>query len=140
MPYFLTLVGLIMVVTAAKGSHAALGQQLSKDFTGPGNFIYWFIAIGVIGAISKIPGGEKVAKPFLFLLLGAMILAQQRGTSGGFFVKFMNDVRAGPIAPAKETTTASGTPQENSAGIDTPIGKVGVKEAVEVGKVALMVL
>lgn len=102
MPYALVIFGLVMVVTAAKGTHVALGNQLVKDFTGPGNFIYWVVAIIVIGAIGKTPQGEKLAKPFLVLVLSAMILANK-----GFFAQFMNAIKSGPQASQRETLTAT---------------------------------
>lgn len=91
-----------MVVTAAKGSHGALGNQLVKDFTGPGNFVYWFIAIGIIGAVAYLPKGEKLAKPFLALVLSAMILANK-----GFFAQFMAAMKSGPVAPPRDKATGS---------------------------------
>lgn len=91
-----------MVVTAAKGTHVALGNQLVKDFTGAGNFIYWIIALIIIGAISKTPQGEKIAKPFLVLVLTVMVIANK-----GFFAQFMNAVRSGPQASQRETLTAT---------------------------------
>lgn len=98
-----------MVVTAAKGTHVALGNQLTKDFTGPGNFIYWFLAIGIIGALTYLPKGERIAKPFLALVITAMLLSNR-----GFFAKFMEAVKSGPIAPPREQSAAG--PQTANAG------------------------
>lgn len=116
MPYALVIFGLIMVVTAAKGTHVALGNQLVKDFSGPGNFIYWILAIIVLGVISKTPQGEKLAKPFLILVLVAMLVSNK-----GFFAQFMAAIKSGPQASQRETlaaTPSATTTAGNSASTD----------------------
>jgi hypothetical protein len=133
MPFALVLIGLIMVVTAAKGTHVALGTQLTKDFTGPGNFIYWFVAIGVVGAVGQIPKGEKLANPFLVLLIAAMLLAQSRNGRAGFFKGFMDAIKQGPVASPRESTTgataSAGSSQQ--AGSAAPVGDL-VKMAAQI--------
>lgn len=116
-----------MVVTAAKGTHVALGNQLVKDFTGPGNFVYWFVAIGIIAAVGQVPAGQKIAKPFLILVLTAMLLANK-----GFFAQFMAAVKSGPVASQRETLTGTGATAAsgNAANTDlTSIAKTAMNVA-----------
>lgn len=97
MPFALVFIGLIMIVTGAKGTHKALGQQLTADFTGPGNFFYWITAVGVLGAIGSIPGFKPFSRMFMTLVIVAMVIA-----NGGVFNKFMSALKTGPIAPNRE--------------------------------------
>lgn len=103
MPFALVFIGLVMIVTGAKGTQSALGKQLVKDFTGPGNFFYWFASIGVIGALGSIPGFKPFSRMFMTLIIVAMILR-----NGGVFDKFMQALQSGPIAPEKSAQNSSG--------------------------------
>jgi hypothetical protein len=104
MPFALVFIGLIMIVTGAKGTQSALGKQLVSDFTGPGNFFYWFASIGVIGAAGSIPGFKPFSRMFMTLIIVAMVLR-----NGGVFDKFMQALATGPIAPdsSAESSNAS---------------------------------
>ena len=105
MPFALVFIGLIMIVTGAKGTQSALGKQLVADFTGTGNFFYWFASIGVIGALGSIPGFKPFSRMFMTLIIVAMVLK-----NGGVFNKFMEALRTGPIAPEKSASnSASGS-------------------------------
>lgn len=106
-----------MIVTGAKGTHAALGAQLTKDFTGDKNFIYWLIAIGVVGSIGYVESMRTFSRLFLLLIVVAMILK-----NGGFATQLMQAVQQGPqkiAAPATATGTtgasASATPDTASS-------------------------
>lgn len=103
MPFALVFIGLVMIVTGAKGTQSALGKQLVADFTGPGNFFYWFASIGVIGAAGSIPGFKPFSRMFMTLIIVAMILR-----NGGVFDKFAEALRTGPIAPDRSAKNSSG--------------------------------
>lgn len=102
MPFALVFIGLIMIVTGAKGTHKALGQQLTADFTGPGNFFYWITAVGVLGALGSIPGFKPFSRMFMTLVIVAMVIK-----NGGVFDKFMSALKTGPIAPNRESSGSS---------------------------------
>jgi hypothetical protein len=82
MPFALALIGIFLVVAAARGvgNIRALGQLLVKDFTGQNNFLVWIFAIGLIGVVGYIPALEKLSRAFLVLLFVVLLLA----TRGGF--------------------------------------------------------
>lgn len=83
MPFALVFIGLIMIVSGARDTHTALGKELTEDFTGPGNFLYWFAAIGVLGAVGSIPQFRKFSHYFMALIILAMFISNR-----GFFTKF----------------------------------------------------
>lgn len=94
MPFALVFIGLIMIVTGAKGTQSALGRQLVSDFTGKGNFFYWFTVLGVLGAVGSIPGFKPFSRMFMTLVIVAMVLR-----NGGVFAKFTEFLQNGPVSP-----------------------------------------
>ncbi len=111
MPFALVFAGLIMVITGVKNTQGALGEQLVKDFTGTGNFLYWFVAIGSVGALGAIPGFKPFSRMFMTLIIVAMVIK-----NGGIFDNLTKALRDGPIAPDRpdETSDAS-NPTDNDA-------------------------
>jgi hypothetical protein len=71
MPFVLLFIGILLVAVAATGSYTDLGAQLYQDFSGPGNFLYWIVALGFIGALGYI----KPLQPVSRALIGLIILA-----------------------------------------------------------------
>jgi hypothetical protein len=96
MPFALVLIGLVMIVSAAKDTHRAFGAQLLKDFTGPGNFLYWIAAIGAVGALGYIEQLRVFSRYFMALILVAMLLANK-----GFFGQLQEALAKGPVAPER---------------------------------------
>jgi hypothetical protein len=100
MAFVLTTVGLLMIVTGARGTYAQFGSQVASDFTGSQPFTYWLAAIGAVGAIGYIDALKTFSRLFLTLILVSMVLANK-----GFFAKFTAALKSGPVAP-----TGSGAP------------------------------
>ncbi|MGI0012104.1 MAG: hypothetical protein ACREBU_01480 [Nitrososphaera sp.] len=63
MPLFFFVAGLLAIVTAIKGNHNEVAQQLRMDFVGEGGF-FWFaggiISIYLMGTILGIPAASKL--------------------------------------------------------------------------------
>lgn len=117
MAFVLTVVGLLMIVTGAKGTYAQFGSQVASDFTGPGNFTYWIAAIGSIGALGYIDTLRTFSRYFMALILISMVLANK-----GFFTKFTEALKTGPIAPQGGTgTPATVSASSSTATIDSAI-------------------
>lgn len=103
MPFALVLIGLILLVSGARNTYSQLGAQLTKDFTGQGNFTYWLVALAVLGAIGSVPALKKFSHSLLALTIISMILR-----NGGFFDKITAYLKSGPVAPqASAGTTAN---------------------------------
>lgn len=96
MPFALVFIGLIMIVSGARDTHAALGKELIEDFTGPGNFLYWFAAIGALGALGAIPQFKSFSRWFMALVIITMIIR-----NGGFFDKLSEALTGKVVSPAK---------------------------------------
>lgn len=83
MPLALLLIGIVILVTAFRGTTAELGQKLAGEFRGQNNFTVWLVAFAIIGAFSYIPGFRGVANAFFVLVIIAILLAHN-----GFFEQF----------------------------------------------------
>lgn len=117
MPFALVIVGLILVVTGARNSYAALGQQLMSDFTGAGNFIYWIVAIGIVGAIGYYSPLKNFSRLFMVLIIIALFLSNQ-----GVFAKFTQSINAGPQQPpAQPIDMPNASPSTSSSPVNTAI-------------------
>lgn len=95
MPFALVFVGLLLIVVGAKGTQGAFASELTEDFTGPGNFIWWIAAIGSVGALGYVPSLRKFSIVFMSLILVAMLISNQ-----GFFQKLSDALKSGPVKPA----------------------------------------
>ena len=105
MAFVLVVVGLLMIVTGARGTYAQFGSQVASDFTGDHNFIYWAAAIGSVGALGYVDTFRTFSRYFMALILLVLILA-----NGGFFNKLTAAIKQGPVAPQ-----GSGAPTQNQA-------------------------
>lgn len=106
MPFALGIIGILLIVSGARGTYPQLKELLVKDFTGQGNFFYWIVAIGVVGSVGYVPSMEKFSRAFLALIIVAMVLSHR-----GFFAKFMQ---------ALQSVQGAGT--QNSGDLDTWYG------------------
>jgi hypothetical protein len=101
MPILFGLLGIMLIIAGWNNTYAALGAQLSQDFTGGGagfshSFLPWLGAIVILWMISSIPGLEKPAKVFFGLLVLVFLISRQ-----GVFAQFQAAfTSAGAQAPA----------------------------------------
>lgn len=89
MPFLIIIIGLLLVVTAFKGTTGRLGQMLVEEFTGQSSFLYWAVAILVIGAVGYIKPLKGLANSFLVLLIVVLFLSNK-----GFFGKFSTALKS----------------------------------------------
>lgn len=86
MAFVLVLAGLVLFVTALQGTANQLGTMLVQDVFGTqGNrgFLYWVVAIAVVGAIGYVKSLKGLSDAFLALLLLVLFLNNK-----GFFAQF----------------------------------------------------
>jgi len=94
MPLGLFLVGILFLVAAVRGNKCN-GQQcadmlfstLKSDFTGPNNFIYWGIALWIIGAAGYYKPLKPLSNAFMGLVILVLFISNR-----GFFAKFMEQI------------------------------------------------
>jgi hypothetical protein len=111
MPYVLIIVGAVILVTAINGTTGQLGTMLRADIFGSHGFIYWFLAILVIGAIGYIKPFKKLSDWLLVLVVLVLFLANK----GGVFAQFntalttigTSSQTATPTAVASTPSTAN---------------------------------
>jgi hypothetical protein len=100
MPLALILLGVLFLTAAVRGDKCN-GQQCSDvlfstikdDFTGPNNFIYWGIALFVIGGAGYYKPLKPLSNAFLGLVILVLFISNR-----GFFVKFMQQIRTTTVA------------------------------------------
>jgi hypothetical protein len=101
MPFALLIFGAVLLISAARGTTTqgpnggpGLFTLLEGDFTGQNNFIYWFLAILVIGAVGYIPKLKPVSVAFLTLVIMVLFLKKGNpsGAGGGFFSQILAGV------------------------------------------------
>lgn len=83
MPFVLIIVGVFVFVSAIRGTYTQLAKLLVGDLTGQGSFLYWFVAILVVGAIGYVEPMKKLSDAFLLLLVMVLIIGHK-----GFFAQF----------------------------------------------------
>jgi hypothetical protein len=111
--------GSILLIAAVKNTQETLYYLLVGDFTGPNNFVYWLLAILIIGAIGYVPKLKPLSDGFLILVILVLFLSK-----GGFWAKFTQQI--GVLQSARNEVGQGGTPgqglqQGTSAG--TQIGQ-----------------
>lgn len=96
MGFALIIAGLLMIVTGGRGTYAAFGAQVAKDFTGPPgqNFTYWIVALGAVGAVGYIDALRTISRLLLVLVIIGIFLSNK-----GFFAQFQAALKQGPVAP-----------------------------------------
>lgn len=108
MPLLLIGTGLVLVLTGLNGDAPALYELLASDFSGPGSFIYWLLAMLVLGALGYIKGLENLSKLFLILVIIVLFL-----DNGGFFTQFQAFLKQTQGTTA--STTGAATPATPAA-------------------------
>lgn len=78
MPFVLFIMGLVLIVTAFQNTYKQFGALVAGDFTGKNNFIYWFLAIAVVGAIGYIKPLEPFSRGFMVLIVLSIVLSNQK--------------------------------------------------------------
>lgn len=118
MPFALLVVGIVLLVAGARNKQDDLFALVKGDFSGPDNFIFWFLAIVIIGAIGYIPKLKPLSTAFLGLVIVVLFLKKgsTKGTGGGFFSQFLSGINATQKS-ALNNSTPDLTP--------LPLGKLG---------------
>jgi hypothetical protein len=110
MPFVLIIVGVFVFVSAIRGTYTQLAKLLVGDLTGQGSFLYWFVAILVVGAIGYVEPMKKLSDAFLLLLVMVLIIGHK-----GFFAQFnsalqqisQNNTQATTVAPTSVVAAIS---------------------------------
>jgi hypothetical protein len=105
MPFALLMIGILLLTVAVRNRQTEFVQLVRGDFSGPGNFMYWVLALVVLGSIGYIPKAKPVANLFIVLILIVLIL--KRGNSNG--------VGGGVFQQLTAALGATNTPTQNAS-------------------------
>lgn len=94
MPFALVFIGLLLIVTGAKNTYREFGAELTEDFTGDGNFTWWIVSLGSIGALGYIKELQTFSRLFMTLIIVAMLLSNR-----GVFAQLTGALQSGPTTP-----------------------------------------
>lgn len=92
MPFAFIFVGLVLLIAGVRDSADDLLTLLKGDLAGQNNFIYWILAILLIGALGYVKDFATLSKAFLGLVIVVLILAEDKQGNGGFFTKFQQAI------------------------------------------------
>lgn len=90
MPFALAIIGIMIFVTAIRGTTSTLFALIKDDFTGNGNFIYWVLSILVIGSVGYVKRFQPIANAFLALVMIVLLIG---AGNKGFFAQFMAGIK-----------------------------------------------
>lgn len=121
MPFALLIIGIALLVAGVKNTQGQIFALVAGDFTGPNNFIFWAVAILVIGAVGYVPKLKGLSVAFLTLVVVVLFLTKGKtdAAGGGFFNQITQALQTTTTAKpaAAETGTAAapavGNPQAN---------------------------
>lgn len=112
MPFILVIIGVILLVTAIQGTTTQLGSMLAQDTFGTGGFVYWFVAIIIIGSVGYIKPFKTLSDTGLALVVLVLFLSH-----GGVFAKFNQQLAQIKSTSSNPSNSSSSTPIVNNASI-----------------------
>lgn len=103
MPIALLVIGIVFLVAAVRGTHELLFDTLKDDFSGPNNFLYWGIALFIIGAVGYYKPAKPFSNAFMTLVIIVLFISNK-----GFFARFMETIAATRNGPTVSGNNSSG--------------------------------
>lgn len=107
MPFALLIVGVFLVVAGVRNTAGPAAQSgtlfnlIHGDFTGQDNFIYWFLAIVIVGMLGYVPKLKPISTGLLVLIIVVLFLRK-----GGFFQQFTSAISGSTGSPQSSGTLA----------------------------------
>lgn len=91
MPLALLAFGALLLIAGVRGTQDDLFALLKKDFSGPGNFFLWILAILLVGSVGYVKQLRPISNAFLVLILLVFILAANKG-GRDFFSSLLSQI------------------------------------------------
>ena len=116
MPFVFMFLGLALLTVAVRGTHKEAADLLRSEWTGPGSFMPWALAIFILGGLSYVPIIRPLMRAFLLLVILVIVLKN----GAGLFDRFNEQIKlAGAASPApSDSTGPAGT---SPAGPKAPV-------------------
>lgn len=90
MPFAFLIVGTVMVISGVRGTSQDLLNLVKGDLLGTNSYLYWLIAILLVGSVGYVPSLKSFSRAFLALILIVLVIKVGNPSSGngGFFQQF----------------------------------------------------
>jgi hypothetical protein len=93
MPFVFGVIGVVFLIAGVRGTSDELSDLLKGDVTGENNFIYWILAIGILGALGYVDTLRPFSRALLALVLVVLVITTgKKQGGGGLFAKFTQAV------------------------------------------------
>ncbi len=80
-----------MLVSGSRGKSQTLVNLLESDLTGSKSFLYWIVAILILGGIGYVQDLKTISRAFLVLVIVALILNEDKN-GNDFFTGFQKAI------------------------------------------------
>lgn len=89
MPFVFIIIGIIAVTAGVRGTSQKLVTLAEGDLKGQNSFIYWILAIGIIGALGYVQDLRAFSRALLALVIIVLVIRDTNSQgSGGLFANF----------------------------------------------------
>lgn len=123
MPFFLLLVGIMLLVIGVQNTPSEFLALLKGDFTGQNSFTFWVIGLIAVGALGYWDRAKPISDALLALIIVALFLSH-----GALFtslnIALQNTTSVGNTLGLGGLTGILGSPTVG-VGVGTPGGTVG---------------
>lgn len=134
MPFALLIIGVMFLTVAVRNTQDQFIDLVKGDFSGPGNFWYWIVALLAVGLLGNVRKLKPVADGLLVLILLALVLSRGNPSfpGGGFFTQFTNALQgtqsaaAGGLGISAPSGIVSGFGPSSGGGIGITLPPVGI--------------
>jgi uncharacterized membrane protein YgcG len=114
----LLLIGVLLIVSAVKGTEHELATRVASDMTGQDGFLIWIAAIFALYLVSKIPGLAQPVK-WLTALIVVVIFLNNTGVVNQFITALETADATGPAPAVPLQTGSSSSSSQSGAGGST---------------------
>lgn len=128
MPFLIVIVGLILIVSAIRGTTGDLATDLATDVSG--GFLKWLAAVIAIGALGYVPGLKEPSRYLLALVALVILLTTGKGFLSQFVQQIENPPKAKSAQPAGGSSQLPAIPvssssNSSSSGGGSMLGDIG---------------
>lgn len=109
MPFALLIIGLTLITVAVRNTQEEFIGLVYGDFTGPGNFFWWVVALVMVGSIGYVQKLKGLSDALLILILLALVLSRGDPKKGDFFGKFLGAIKSTQLGSALASSASVST-------------------------------
>lgn len=127
MAFALLIIGITLIVAAVRDTQGTLVDLLIKDFSGEGNFVYWIVALLMVGSVGYVPRLKPISDGFLVIIILALLLSRgdpKKNIGGGFFQQFTDALGSTKTPGNTASVTAGGVPVGGTGNIGRTLADI----------------